>query len=110
MSLKQTAACDGTYTGGHLATLPSLICSVLSLAYLQVLRHYSNIEEDATICPSWCLTVSLRAHTYEAEREHFIPQYILDVPKVCNRSTFGSLQRCLGFTSEVFILFPIVPS
>ncbi|NWW99450.1 CFA65 protein, partial [Caloenas nicobarica] len=50
-------------------------------AFYKVLRHYSNIEEDATICPSWCLTVRLRAHTYEAGREHFIPQYILDVPK-----------------------------
>ncbi|NXP06353.1 CFA65 protein, partial [Thinocorus orbignyianus] len=50
-------------------------------AFYKVLRHYSNIEEDATICPSWCLTVRLRAHTYEAEQEHFIPQYILDVPK-----------------------------
>ncbi|NWW85581.1 CFA65 protein, partial [Rhynochetos jubatus] len=50
-------------------------------AFYKVLRHYSNIEEDATICPSWCLTVRLRAHTYEAEREHFIPRYILDVPK-----------------------------
>ncbi|NXF31945.1 CFA65 protein, partial [Nyctibius bracteatus] len=50
-------------------------------AFYKVLRHYSNIEEDATICPSWCLTVRLRAHTYEAEPEHFIPQYILDVPK-----------------------------
>ncbi|XP_055575401.1 cilia- and flagella-associated protein 65 [Falco cherrug] len=50
-------------------------------AFYKVLRHYSNIEEDATICPSWCLTVRLRAHTYEAEREHFIPHYILDVPK-----------------------------
>ncbi|KAM9235259.1 cilia- and flagella-associated protein 65 [Leptosomus discolor] len=51
-------------------------------AFYKVLRHYSNIEEDATICPSWCLTVRLRAHTYEAEREHFIPQYVLDVPKM----------------------------
>ncbi|NWJ00164.1 CFA65 protein, partial [Crypturellus undulatus] len=50
-------------------------------AFYKVLRHYKNIDEDATICPSWCLTVRLRAHTYEAEREHFIPQYILDVPK-----------------------------
>ncbi|NWQ97855.1 CFA65 protein, partial [Burhinus bistriatus] len=50
-------------------------------AFYKVLRHYSNIEEDATICPSWCLTVRLRAHTYEAEQEHCIPQYILDVPK-----------------------------
>lgn len=83
--------------------------SVLSLACLQVLRHYSNIEEDATICPSWCLTVRLRAHTYEAEREHFVPQYILDVPKVCNW-LIGSLQRCSVFTSEVFTLSPIAPS
>ncbi|KAM9284669.1 cilia- and flagella-associated protein 65 [Cariama cristata] len=50
-------------------------------AFYKVLRHYSNVEEDATICPSWCLTVRLRAHTYEAERKHFIPQYTLDVPK-----------------------------
>ncbi|NXV75496.1 CFA65 protein, partial [Atlantisia rogersi] len=50
-------------------------------AFYKVLRHYSNIKEDATICPSWCLTVRLRAHTYEAGREHFIPQYVLDVPK-----------------------------
>ncbi|NWU60823.1 CFA65 protein, partial [Pterocles burchelli] len=50
-------------------------------AFYKVLRHYNNIQEDATICPSWCLNVRLRAHTYEAEREHFIPQYILDVPK-----------------------------
>ncbi|NXC35212.1 CFA65 protein, partial [Campylorhamphus procurvoides] len=50
-------------------------------AFYKVMRHYTNVENDATICPSWCLTVKVRAHTYEAEREHFIPQYILDVPK-----------------------------
>ncbi|XP_031446362.1 cilia- and flagella-associated protein 65 isoform X1 [Phasianus colchicus] len=50
-------------------------------AFYKVLRQYSNIEEDATICPPWCLTIRLRAHTYEAKREHFIPQYLLDVPK-----------------------------
>ncbi|XP_062482789.1 cilia- and flagella-associated protein 65 isoform X1 [Pezoporus occidentalis] len=50
-------------------------------AFYKVLRHYNSIEEDATICPSWCLTVKLRAHTFEEGREHFIPQYILDVPK-----------------------------
>ncbi|NXU14680.1 CFA65 protein, partial [Pardalotus punctatus] len=51
-------------------------------AVYKVMRHYTNIESDATICPSWCLTVRLRAHTFEAEQEHFIPQYSLDVPKV----------------------------
>ncbi|XP_032920268.1 cilia- and flagella-associated protein 65 isoform X1 [Catharus ustulatus] len=50
-------------------------------AFYKVMRHYTNIENDATVCPSWCLTVRLRAHTYEEKREHFIPQYILDVPK-----------------------------
>ncbi|XP_064021036.1 cilia- and flagella-associated protein 65 isoform X3 [Pogoniulus pusillus] len=50
-------------------------------AFYKVLRHYSNIQEDATICPPWCLSVSLRAHTFEAGREHFVPQYRLDVPK-----------------------------
>ncbi|NWR55549.1 CFA65 protein, partial [Bucorvus abyssinicus] len=65
-------------------------------AFYKVLRRYSSIEEDATICPSWCLTVRLRAHTYEAEREHFIPQYVLDVPKtfppvVPNTDTYCSM-------------------
>ncbi|XP_030310179.1 cilia- and flagella-associated protein 65 [Calypte anna] len=50
-------------------------------AFYKVLSHYDNIKKDATICPSWCLTVRLRAHTYEAEKEHLIPQYVLDVPK-----------------------------
>ncbi|NXF92889.1 CFA65 protein, partial [Eubucco bourcierii] len=50
-------------------------------AFYKVLRNYSNVQEDATICPSWCLSVRLRAHTFEAGREHFIPQYMLDVPK-----------------------------
>lgn len=59
-----------------------ILARALSLLCPQVLRQYSNIEEDATICPPWCLTVRLRAHTFEAEREHFIPQYVLDVPKV----------------------------
>ncbi|NWT90273.1 CFA65 protein, partial [Lanius ludovicianus] len=65
-------------------------------AVYKVMRHYTNIENDATICPSWCLTVRLRAHTYEAERDHFIPQYILDVPKtfppvVCDTDTYCSM-------------------
>ncbi|KAM6070538.1 cilia- and flagella-associated protein 65 [Chlamydotis macqueenii] len=66
----------------HPTQLNSLYAVELEgFAFYKVLRHYSNIKEDATICPSWCLTVRLRAHTYEAEQEHFIPQYILDVPK-----------------------------
>ncbi|KAM9630301.1 cilia- and flagella-associated protein 65 [Morphnus guianensis] len=75
-------------------------------ASYKVLRHYSNIEEDATICPSWCLTVRLRAHTYEAEREHFIPQYILDVPKTFppvapNTDTYCSMLLLNTGTSSI---------
>ncbi|NXY86806.1 CFA65 protein, partial [Alcedo cyanopectus] len=79
-------------------------------AFYKVLRHYSNIEEDATICPSWCLTVRLRAHTYEAEREHFIPQYVLDVPKAFppvapNADTYSSV--LLSNTGTSLITFSV---
>ncbi|NWI42888.1 CFA65 protein, partial [Picathartes gymnocephalus] len=79
-------------------------------AVYKVMRHYTNIENDATICPSWCLTVRLRAHTYEAKREHFIPQYILDVPKtfppvVCNTDTYCSM--LLSNTSTSLITFSV---
>ncbi|NXA83497.1 CFA65 protein, partial [Thryothorus ludovicianus] len=79
-------------------------------AVYKVMRHYTNIENDATICPSWCLTVRLRAHTYEAEQEHFIPQYILDVPKtfppvVCDTDTYCSI--LLSNTSTSLITFSV---
>ncbi|NWW24601.1 CFA65 protein, partial [Falcunculus frontatus] len=79
-------------------------------AVYKVMRHYTNIENDATICPSWCLTVRLRAHTYEAEREHFIPQYILDVPKtfppvVCDTDTYCSM--LLSNTGTSLITFNV---
>ncbi|NXO63631.1 CFA65 protein, partial [Phainopepla nitens] len=65
-------------------------------AVYKVMRHYTNIKNDATICPSWCLTVRLRAHTYEEKQEHLFPQYILDVPKtfppvVRNTDTYCSM-------------------
>ncbi|KYO24080.1 coiled-coil domain-containing protein 108 isoform A [Alligator mississippiensis] len=50
-------------------------------AYYKVLRHYSNVEEDVTLCPSWCLTLRLQAHTFEPGQQHFIPAYILDAPQ-----------------------------
>ncbi|NXO84430.1 CFA65 protein, partial [Sitta europaea] len=79
-------------------------------AVYKVMRHYTNIENDATICPSWCLTVRLRAHTYEAEQEHLIPQYILDVPKtfrpvVCDSDTYCSM--LLSNTSTSLITFSV---
>ncbi|NWZ42293.1 CFA65 protein, partial [Brachypodius atriceps] len=79
-------------------------------AVYKVMRHYTNVENDATICPSWCLTVRLRAHTYEAERVHFVPQYILDVPKtfppvVPDTDTYCSM--LLSNTSTSLITFSV---
>ncbi|XP_039553133.1 cilia- and flagella-associated protein 65 isoform X1 [Passer montanus] len=79
-------------------------------AVYKVMRHYNNIENDATICPSWCLTVRLRAHTYEAKQEHMIPQYILDIPKsfppvVCDHDTHCSM--LLSNTSTSLITFSV---
>lgn len=34
------------------------------------------------MCPSWCLTIRTRGHSYFAGLEHHIPQYSLDAPKV----------------------------
>ncbi|XP_054405827.1 cilia- and flagella-associated protein 65 isoform X1 [Pongo abelii] len=53
-----------------------------AFAIYKVLQSYSNIEEDCTMCPSWCLTVRTRGHSYFAGLEHHIPQYSLDVPKL----------------------------
>uniref|UniRef100_G1RCR5 Cilia and flagella associated protein 65 n=1 Tax=Nomascus leucogenys TaxID=61853 RepID=G1RCR5_NOMLE len=53
-----------------------------AFAIYKVLQSYSNIEEDCTMCPSWCLTVRARGHSYFAGFEHHIPQYSLDVPKL----------------------------
>ncbi|NXH39067.1 CFA65 protein, partial [Dicaeum eximium] len=79
-------------------------------AVYKVMRCYTNIENDATVCPSWCLTVRLRAHTYEAGQEHFLPQYILDVPKtfppaVCDTDTYCSM--LLSNTSTSVITFSV---
>nr|XP_020647832.1 cilia- and flagella-associated protein 65 isoform X1 [Pogona vitticeps] len=51
-------------------------------AFYKVLRHYNNIEESITMCPSWSLTIRLRGHTFQPGRQHFIPQYTIDCHKV----------------------------
>ncbi|XP_004402829.1 PREDICTED: coiled-coil domain-containing protein 108 [Odobenus rosmarus divergens] len=53
-----------------------------AFAVYKVLRSYSNIEEDCTVCPSWCLTLRARGHSYGAALEHHIPQYSLQAPKL----------------------------
>ncbi|KAM5267433.1 cilia- and flagella-associated protein 65 isoform 1-T1 [Hipposideros larvatus] len=51
-------------------------------ALYKVLQNFNNIEEDCTVCPSWCLTLRARGHSYAAALEHHIPQYSLDAPKL----------------------------
>ncbi|XP_074857085.1 cilia- and flagella-associated protein 65 [Carettochelys insculpta] len=75
-------------------------------AFYKVLRHYSNIEEDSTMCPSWCLTIRVRGHTFEGDRQHFIPQYVLDFPKAFpavgpNTNTYCSMLLCNAGTSPI---------
>ncbi|XP_008257396.3 cilia- and flagella-associated protein 65 isoform X1 [Oryctolagus cuniculus] len=53
-----------------------------AFAVYKVLRSYNNIEEDCTVCPSWCLTVRARGHSYHAAFEHHVPHYSLDAPKL----------------------------
>ncbi|KAM6178404.1 cilia- and flagella-associated protein 65 [Rhynchocyon petersi] len=53
-----------------------------AFAFYKILQTYSNIEEDCTVCPSWCLTLRARGHSYSAASEHHIPQYTLDAPKL----------------------------
>ncbi|XP_008823962.1 cilia- and flagella-associated protein 65 isoform X2 [Nannospalax galili] len=53
-----------------------------AFAVYKVLQNYSNIEEDCTVSPSWCLKVRAQGHSYHAALEHHIPQYSLDAPKL----------------------------
>ncbi|XP_069872977.1 cilia- and flagella-associated protein 65 isoform X3 [Dipodomys merriami] len=53
-----------------------------AFAVYKALWSYSNIEEDCTVSPPWCLTVQVRGHSYSAVSEHRIPQYSLDTPKL----------------------------
>ncbi|XP_006496055.1 cilia- and flagella-associated protein 65 isoform X4 [Mus musculus] len=52
-----------------------------AFAVYKVLQCYSNIEEDCTVVPSWCLKVRARGHSYSPALEHHIPHYSLDSPQ-----------------------------
>ncbi|XP_032134056.1 cilia- and flagella-associated protein 65 isoform X4 [Sapajus apella] len=83
-----------------------------AFAIYKVLQSYSNIEEDCTVCPSWCLTVRARGHSYFAGSEHHIPQYSLDVPKLfpavsSGEPTYRSL--LLVNTDSMLLTFSLAP-
>ncbi|XP_074047437.1 cilia- and flagella-associated protein 65 isoform X2 [Macrotis lagotis] len=83
-----------------------------AFAYYKVLRSYHNIEEDCTICPSWCLRLKAMGHTYEVDREFRFPQYILRVPKLfpavsSNNMSYRTLLLCnRGSLMFTFNLMP----
>ncbi|XP_037379967.1 cilia- and flagella-associated protein 65 [Talpa occidentalis] len=65
-----------------------------AFALYKVLQSYNNIEEDCTVCPSWCLTLHARGHSYYAALEHHIPIYSLDAPKLFPAVSPGEPSYC----------------
>ncbi len=53
----------------------------------QVLRDQRNME-DRTLCPPWCLTVRVSGHSFQPGKEHFIPNFSLQHPKVVSLTSF----------------------
>ncbi|MEE6488904.1 hypothetical protein FKM82_015429 [Ascaphus truei] len=49
--------------------------------FYKVLRNYRNVE-DVTLCPPWCITLQARGHTFDLGQEHFVPNCVLDSPRV----------------------------
>ncbi|KAF4109419.1 cilia- and flagella-associated protein 65 isoform X1 [Onychostoma macrolepis] len=49
--------------------------------FYKVLRDHRNVE-DRTLCPPWCLTVRVSGHSFQPGKEHFIPNFSLQHPKV----------------------------
>ncbi|XP_016378792.1 coiled-coil domain-containing protein 108-like [Sinocyclocheilus rhinocerous] len=52
-----------------------------ALLIQEVLRDHRNVE-DRTLCPPWCLTVRVSSHSFQPGKEHFIPNFSLQHPKV----------------------------
>uniref|UniRef100_UPI00398E9F00 cilia- and flagella-associated protein 65 isoform X2 n=1 Tax=Pristiophorus japonicus TaxID=55135 RepID=UPI00398E9F00 len=50
-------------------------------AYYKVMRDH-RLVDDNMVCPPWCLTLSVQAHTFRPGHEHFVPKFILDSPEV----------------------------
>ncbi|XP_051010503.1 cilia- and flagella-associated protein 65 [Acomys russatus] len=84
-----------------------------AFASYKVLQRYSNIEEDCTVVPSWCLRVRARGHSYHPALEHHIPQYSLDAPKMfpavsSGKPTYGSL--LLVNKGSMLLIFSLAPN
>uniref|UniRef100_A0A670JW35 Cilia and flagella associated protein 65 n=1 Tax=Podarcis muralis TaxID=64176 RepID=A0A670JW35_PODMU len=69
----------------HVTFKPSLLNSMYAaelegFAFYKVSRNL--VSKPITMCPSWDLAISLRGHTFQPGRQHFIPKYDLDCHKV----------------------------
>ncbi|XP_008582718.1 PREDICTED: coiled-coil domain-containing protein 108 [Galeopterus variegatus] len=83
-----------------------------AFAVYKVLLSYNNIEEDCTVCPSWCLVVRARGHSYCAVLEHHIPQYSLDAPKLFPAVSSGEpsyRSLLLANKGSMLLTFSLVP-
>ncbi|XP_069838637.1 cilia- and flagella-associated protein 65 isoform X2 [Dendropsophus ebraccatus] len=66
----------------HPSQVDTLYCAELEgFVFYKVLRDYRNVK-DVTICPPWCITLRARGHTFALGQEHFVPQCILDSPRM----------------------------
>ncbi|XP_055727921.1 cilia- and flagella-associated protein 65 isoform X2 [Salvelinus fontinalis] len=50
-------------------------------ALYKVSRDHRQVE-DRTLCPPWCVTVRVIGHSFQPGREHFIPRFSLQRPRV----------------------------
>lgn len=60
----------------------------------QVLRDHRQTE-DHTLCPPWCLTVNVSAHSFQPGNEHFIPRFALQHPQVVSQPNKHSVKATL---------------
>ncbi|XP_031223880.1 cilia- and flagella-associated protein 65 isoform X3 [Mastomys coucha] len=84
-----------------------------AFAVYKVLQCYSNIEEDSTVVPSWCLKVRARGHSYYPALEHHIPHYSLDAPKTFPAVSSGKPSyRSLFLVNKgsMLLTFSLAPS
>ncbi|XP_076787763.1 cilia- and flagella-associated protein 65 isoform X1 [Arvicanthis niloticus] len=84
-----------------------------AFAVYKVLQCYSNIEEDCTVVPSWCLKVRARGHSYYPALEHHIPHYSLDAPKTFPAVSSGKLSyRSLLLVNKgsMLLTFSLAPN
>ncbi|KAF6113167.1 cilia and flagella associated protein 65 [Phyllostomus discolor] len=84
-----------------------------AFAVYKVLQNFSSIEEDCTVCPSWCLTLRARGHSCSAALERHIPQYCLDVPALFPAVSPGEPSyRSLLLTNKgsLLLTFNVAPS